>query len=103
MLFRSRNFVTRHLNGRRTCSLELVPVRDFPEEQNIWHYAEETEQRAQQAFCELDEVDQALIQARVLRGLKFRQIGEITGLGESGAAKAFDRALRRLKQNFEKS
>ena len=99
----ARNFVTRHLNGRRTCSIELVPVLDFPEEPNIWHYAEQTEQRAQQAFCDLDEVDQTLIQARVLRGLKFRQIGEITGLGESGAAKAFDRALRRLKQNFEKN
>ncbi|MBL9005085.1 MAG: hypothetical protein JNJ46_12610 [Myxococcales bacterium] len=99
----ARNFVTRHLNGRRTCSIELVPVRDFPEEQNIWHYAEQTEQRAQQAFCELDEVDQTLIQARVLRGLKFRQIGEITGLGESGAAKAFDRALRRLKEKFQKN
>lgn len=99
----ARNFMTRHLNGRRTCSLELVPVRDFPEEQNVWHYAEQTEQHAQEAFCKLDEVDQTLIQARVLRGLKFRQIGELTGLGESGAAKAFDRALRRLKQNFEKN
>src|SRR5262249_9581004 len=28
----ARNFVTRHLNGRRTCSIELVPVLDFPEE-----------------------------------------------------------------------
>lgn len=99
----ARNFMTRHLNGRRTCSIELVPVLDLPEGQNIWHYADQTEQRAQQAFCELDEVDRALIQARVVRGLKFRQIAEIIGQSESGAAKAFDRALRRLKQNFEKN
>lgn len=98
----ARNFVTRHLNGRRTCSIELVPVLDFPEETNVWHYADQTEQRAQQAFCELSEIDQGLIQARVLHGLTFGRIGEITGLTESGAAKAFDRALRRLKQNFEK-
>lgn len=99
----ARNFMTRHLNGRRTCSIELVPVLDFPDEQNIWHYSDQTEQRAQQAFCELNEMDQALIQARVVRGLKFGQIAEIIGQTESGAAKAFDRALRRLKQKFEKN
>ncbi len=98
-----RNFVTRHLNNRRTCSIELVPVLDFPEETNSWHYADDTEQRAQHAFCELSEIDQGLVQARVLHGMTFGKIGEITGLTESGAAKAFDRALRRLKQNFEKN
>jgi hypothetical protein len=69
-----RNFVTRHLNNRRTCSIELVPVLDFPEETNSWHYADDTEQRAQHAFCELSEMDQALVQARVLRGLTFGKL-----------------------------
>lgn len=99
----ARNFVTRQLNGRRLCSIELVPVIDYPDESNDWHFANETEQRAQQAFCKLSELDQAIIQARVLEDLKFWQIGEMVGLGEDGARKAFDRALRRLKENFEKN
>lgn len=98
----ARNFVTRHQNRRRTCSIELVPVIDYPDETS-WHYADDTEQRAERAFCELDEVDRAIIQARVMRDLTFRQIGDIIGLGEDGARKAFDRALRRLKEKFEKS
>lgn len=98
-----RNFVTRRLNNRRTCSIELQPVLDFPDETNNWHYADETEQRATHAFCELSEIDQALVSARVQRGLTFGDIGAEVGLTESGAAKAFDRALRRLKQNFEKN
>ena len=98
----ARNYLSRHLNGRRTCSIELVPVVDFPDEQQTWRYADEAETRAQRAFCELSEIDQALLQARVVHGLKFSQIAESLGLGEDGARKAFDRALRRLKENFQK-
>jgi len=75
----------------------------YPDETSGWHYTDATEQRAQKAFCELDEVDQAIIQAWVLQDLTFRQIGDIIGLGEDGARKAFDRAVRRLKEKFEKS
>lgn len=98
----ANNFRNRHLSGSRTCSIELVPVVDYPDESS-WHFADETEQRAQKAFCDLSELDQAIIQARVLRELTFRQIGEIVGLGEDGARKAFDRAVRRLKEKFNKS
>jgi RNA polymerase sigma factor (sigma-70 family) len=99
----ARNFLTRYLHRHRTCSIELVPVIDFPDETSIWRYTDDTETRAQKAFCALDELDQAIIQARVMRDLTFRQIGDIIGLGEDGARKAFDRALRRLKEKFEKS
>lgn len=99
----ARNFVNRHLNQRRVCSIELVPVLDIPEEREFWHFAGDAETRAQQAFCSLSELDQAVIQARVMRELTFGQIGEIIGLSEDGARKAFDRAVRRLKEKFEKS
>lgn len=98
----AHNFRSRHLNRSRTCSIELVPVVDFPDDSG-WHFADDTETRAQQAFCSLSELDQAIIQARVMRELTFRQIGDIIGLTEDGARKAFDRALRRLKEKFEKS
>ena len=98
----ARNFLSRHLNGRRTCPIELVPVVDFPDDQDAWRYVEDTEQRAQRAFCSLSDIDQAIIQARVVRGLKFAQIAALVDLSEDGARKAFDRAIRRLKENFQK-
>lgn len=98
----ARNYLSRHLNGRRTCSIELVPVVDLPDEQESWRYVDDTETRAQRAFCELSEIDQALIQARVVRGLKFAEIGALVELSEDGARKAFDRAVRRLKEEFKR-
>jgi RNA polymerase sigma factor (sigma-70 family) len=97
------NYVTRHLAKLRACSIEMVPVVDYPDESDGWHFADDTEQRAQNAFCKLSELDQAVIHARVVEELTVPQIGEIIGLSEDGARKAFDRALRRLKENFQKS
>jgi DNA-directed RNA polymerase specialized sigma24 family protein len=39
----------------------------------------------------------------VVEELTFGRIGEVIGLTEDGARKAFDRALQRLKENFQKS
>lgn len=100
---RALNFATRHLNGSRVCPIELVPVVDYPDESENWRFGEETEQRAQRAYCLLSEFDQAIIEARVVNGRTFGQIAEMSGLSESGAAKAFDRALRRLKEKFQKN
>lgn len=100
---RAYTFVNRRTNQGRVCSIELVPVLDVPDESDGWHFAEQTEQRAQKAFCELSELDQAIIHARVIEDLKFSQIGEMIGLSEDGARKAFDRALRRMKENFHKN
>lgn len=100
---RAYTFVNRRTNRGRVCSIELVPVLDVPDESDGWHFAEQTEERAQKAFCELSELDQAIIHARVIEDLKFGQIGEMIGLTEDGARKAFDRALRRMKENFHKN
>lgn len=97
------NYVTRHLAKLRACPIEMVPVVDYPDESDGWHFADDTEQRAQRAFCKLSELDQAIIQARVVEELTFGRIGEVIGLTEDGARKAFDRALQRLKENFQKS
>lgn len=99
----ARNFLTRHLNQRRTCSIELVPVVDYPDDTSGWRYADEAEQRARRAFCDLSEIDQAIVQARVMQELTFGQIAEQIGLSEDGARKAFDRAVRRLREKFEKN
>ena len=63
-------------------------------------YREETK-RADAAFACLNPNERFIINLRLLEGLRYKQIAEMTGWSEEAARKAYDRAIARLKKLFE--
>jgi RNA polymerase sigma factor (sigma-70 family) len=57
--------------------------------------------RADAAFECLNPNERFIINLRLLEGLRYKQIADMTGWSEEAARKAFDRALGRLRKLFE--
>lgn len=96
------NFRRRFLRDGKQCSIEIVPVMEVEaEEGRPWDFTDPV--AARQAFCKLEELDQALIKERLSVGRSFAEIGALYDMSENGAQKAFDRAIQRLTKNFEKN
>lgn len=95
------NFRRRFLRDGKQCSIEIVPVMEVEADDGPWDFRDPF--AARQAFCKLEELDQALIKERLSVGHTFAEIGELYDMSENGAQKAFDRAIQRLRKNFEKN
>ncbi len=63
-------------------------------------HREET-MRADAAFECLKSNERFIINLRLLEGLRYKQIADMTGWSEDAARKAYDRAIARLKTLFE--
>ncbi len=61
----------------------------------------EEARRADAAFERLKSNERFVINLRLLEGLRYRQISEMTGWSEEAARKAYDRAIARLKTLYE--
>lgn len=96
------NFRRRFLRDGKQCSIEIVPVMEVEaEDGRPWDFTDPA--AARQAFCKLEELDQALIKDRLFVGRNFAEIADLYDMSENGAQKAFDRAIQRLRKNFEKN
>ncbi len=68
--------------------------------QDAAQHREETK-RADSAFASLKPNERFIINLRLLEGLRYKQISEMTGWSEDAARKAYDRAIRRLRKLFQ--
>jgi RNA polymerase sigma-70 factor (ECF subfamily) len=57
--------------------------------------------RAEAAFANLKQNERFIISLRLLEGMRYRQIAEMTGWSQEACRKAYDRAIARLKRLFE--
>jgi RNA polymerase sigma factor (sigma-70 family) len=57
--------------------------------------------RADAAFARLKPNERFVISLRLLEGLRYKQIADITGWSEEASRKAYDRAVTRLRKLFE--
>ena len=53
------------------------------------------------AFQQLKPNEQFIIKLRLLEGLRYKQIAQMTGWSEDAARKAYDRAIARLKTLYQ--
>lgn len=63
-------------------------------------HREESKQAAA-AFRNLKQNERFIINLRLLEGMRYKQIAEMTGWSEAACRKAYDRALARLRKLFE--
>jgi RNA polymerase sigma factor (sigma-70 family) len=60
----------------------------------------EQAERAYATYQKMDDYDQFIIELRLLNGLTYKQIAELTGTTEDACRKAFNRAIERLRRGF---
>ena len=97
----ARNFRRRFWREAKECSIEIVPVLELEaSDDSTWDFSDPL--TARQAFCKLSELDQTLIKERVVMGRSFVEIGDLYDMSDNKAQKAFDRAMSRLSELFEK-